>query len=120
LDDDLLKVFSRAFAFQGTAAFFVLKNAGFDAGGAFSFLAASALDFGGSSLLTFSHSIIQRLQETFASELAVLELGARILDGDEDAGGQMAQNYFGGGFVDVLSARSRRAFEGFFEFRLVQ
>lgn len=116
----LVEMFGGPLAFDVSAPALGFQHAGFYFAGARTGLTALFLEGLFAAGLFFASAVVQRLQETFAGKLAVLKLGAGVLDGDEDASRQVAQGDFGGGFVDVLPARARRAIKAFFEFSVVE
>jgi len=71
-------------------------------------------------LLLFGNTVVDGGKEAFAGESAVLELGASVLNGDGDAGGDVAESHLGRRLVDVLAAGTGGALEDFFEFSFVQ
>src|SRR5437588_925363 len=60
-------------------------------------------------------SAFKSCAQTSAREFAIHRLRPRILHGDADSSWPMSQRDRGGNLVDVLTARSTRARESFFE-----
>ena len=88
--------------------------------GAFGVLAAEFFpglfdQFGG-----FALAFLKFGEETFTGQLAVHGLGTRILDGDADIRGEMAEGDAGGNLVHVLPARPGRTAENLLQFGLIQ
>ena len=90
------------------------------AAGALGILAANffALVPGGAH--GFALAQLQSSEKTFAGDLPVHELGTRVLNGDGNVGGEMAQGDARGNFVDVLAARPGGAAEDFLQLGFVQ
>lgn len=95
--------------------FFVGEDAAFDGGGARAFAAAFEFAFLDGFFFSSFGASAQGFGEAFTGEGAILGLGACVLDGDGDAGRDVAEGDFGGDFVDVLAAGTGGAVEVFFE-----
>ena len=100
--------------------FFVGEDAAFDGGGAGAFAAAFEFAFGDGLFFGLFGAGAEGFGEALAGEFAVAGLGTGVLDGDDDAGGDVAESDFGGDFVDVLAAGAGGAVELFFEFGFLE
>ena len=102
-------------AFEGGTTFFVFEDAAFYGGWAGAFAAAFEFSFLDGFFFGLFRARTEGFGQALAGESAVLGLRARVLDGDGDAGGDVAEGDFGGDFVDVLAAGAGGAVEVFFE-----
>src|SRR3954468_16794913 len=93
------------------AAAFVFEETSFDARRPGPSLAADFLARGAFGGFGFARPIVQGLEEALAGEFAILGLGTSILDRNRETRWNVAQDDFRGGFIDVLTARPRGAFE---------
>ena len=100
--------------------FFVGEDAAFDSGRAGAFAAAFEFAFLEGFFFGSFCAGAQGFGEAFAGEGAVLGLGTGVLDGDGDAGRNVAEGDFGGDFVDVLATGTRGAVEVFFKIRFLK
>ena len=96
--------------------FFVGEDAAFYGGGAGTFAAAFEFAFGDGSFFGFFGPSPEGFGDALAGEIPIAGLGTGILNGDGDAGGDVAEGDFGGDFVDVLTAGAGGTIEVFFEF----
>jgi hypothetical protein len=109
-----------AFFFDHRAVMFGGQHALLGGAGAFGVLTAEFFAVVPRGLGGLAFALLERGEEPFPGKLAVHALGTRILHGDGNTGGQMAQGDPRGDLVDVLSARTAGAAEGFLQFSFVQ
>jgi hypothetical protein len=94
---------------------FVFEDAAFEAGGARGFAAAFEFFFCDGFFFGAVFVEAQGFGKAVAGKDAVARLGTGVLNGDGDAGGDVAQGDFSGDFVDVLPARAGGTVEVFGE-----
>jgi hypothetical protein len=108
-----LIVDSPAKFFYRPAFSFRFENFFLQRGRPWRFAAALLFASGNLSAACDAFSIFDRVEQTFARELAVHRLRSRILDGHADSARPMSQRHCGRNFVYVLTARTARASERF-------
>ncbi|MDB6065639.1 MAG: hypothetical protein JWR26_1847 [Pedosphaera sp.] len=106
--------------FDGRTAMLCLQDALLGGPRTLCILAAKFLPAMPRRFSRLSFPLLQGGEQPFAGELPVHELRTRILDSHADIGGQMPESDPRGDFIDILSARARRAAENFLQLRFVQ